>query len=450
MKRFFGFLTERNEKSRPKRREQRTLRFEEFEDRRMMAAHGTQTFQTPPMETALVASAAPTAPATVINISAAPSATAADAVNTQAKASTKIDLDVTVQSGAVVPTQAADLNLLHFFGGEKLTVPTIVKNYGPGVASGSATVNVYLSTTNKLDNGAVLLGQKTVSINLGNNATTVVSLDTTVPTTLTEGTKYFIIAKVTTPLQQSTINDVRPSDRTFEFVGTPTNNPAAFQPDASGNILYFKFIRDTLNSRFVGADYDITFRFNDPKAFIGTFEGDERFPYLKNGVPMIGLGINLNTLDSYMQHMVATSVASYYLSTTGQRLTGSDASIINMLKVQAFAGGKTYAISAQQDQTLFDLTYPDRQAPAIATLGQTVWSKINPTARIALMDQVYATGNIYSNMVPALKSLDYARAGFKLVDNAQTTKTAGWTIRAEAEYENLVYSTRTSLGGFAK
>jgi hypothetical protein len=99
---------------------------------------------------------------------------------------------------------------------------------------------------------------------------------------------------------------------------------------------------------------------------------------------------------------------------------------------------------------LFASTYTAHQAPAIATLGNSVWSRINPTARIALMDQVYATGNVYANMVPALQALDYVRAGFQLVDNAHTTQSPDWTIRAEAEYENLLYATRTTLGGIVK
>ncbi len=457
MKWFFASQNKSKRKSHSRRTAKPGLRFEQCEDRLLMAANILQLALPAPLPSATVA-VAPAVPVSTAHssalapfaVAAAPTAAATQAVTTQAKVSTTIDLDATVQSGSVTPTLAKDLNLLHFYGGEQLTVPTLVKNYGPGTASGSATVSIYLSTTNTLNANSVLLGQKTVNINLGNNATTVVSLDTKVPTTLTAGTSYFIISKVTTPLTQSTINDVRPSNRTFEFVGTPTTNLAAFQPDASGNILYFKFIRDTLNSRFVGADRDITFRFNDAQSFIGSFEGDERFPYLKNGVPMIGLGINLNTIDATTAHVLASYVASYAKSTTGQTLTGSDSAIINMLKVQAFSGGTTYAISAAQDQSLFALTYPDRQAPAIAALGNSVWSKINPTARIALMDQVYATGNVYASMLPALKSLDYVRAGFQLVDNAHTTQSAGWTIRAEAEYENLLYSTRTSLGGIVK
>lgn len=459
MKRSLFALLGGKSKSGQRRELQRTLRLEQCEERRLMAADPLTAYL--PASAPLVASAPaafvgpidPIAALRGTGIAVAPTgatakaaAAAAPVVTTQATTATKIDLDVTIKSDGVVPTQAKDLNLLHFFGGEKLTVPTVVKNYGPGVANGSATVSLYLSTTRDLGASPTLLGQKTVAVNLGNNATTAVSLDTTVPTSLTAGTKYWIVAKITTPLTQSTINDIRPSDRQFEFVGTPTNNKAAFQPDASGSVPYFKFVRDTLNSRLVAVENDIAVRINDPKLFIGSFEGDELSPYMKNGVPYLGMGINLNKLDSYMEHQVAIAVRSFYQSAYGQKLTASDALIINMLKTQATIGSKMQVISGNQDQTLFDLSYPDYTDVASNAVGATIWSRISPLAKIALADQVYANGKIYANMIVPLKALDYVRAGFQLVDNKQTTQSAGWTIRAEAEYQNLLYSTRTSLG----
>lgn len=360
--------------------------------------------------------------------------------------SAKIDLDVTVRSGEVTPTLAKDLNLLHFYGGEKLTVPTTIKNYGPDAAKGNLTVTVYLSTTNKLNNKSIELGSKTVSVNLGNNATTVVAVDTTVPSSLVAGQQYFVVAKITTPLKQSTINDERASDRKFEFVGTPTHNPAAFQPDANGKVLYFDFVRDTLNNRLAAVDRDITVRINDPKSFIGSFEGDALYPYLKNGNPTIGMGLNLNALDLDTEHLVASAVRSYYQQAYGQKLTGSDASIILMLITQAYSGSTKQAISAAQGESLFAATYPDRQAIAEAALGKSIWSRVNPLAKIAVMDQVYATGGVQANMLPSLKALDYVRAGFDLVDNARTTQSAAQTIRVKAEYQNLLYATRSGLG----
>jgi hypothetical protein len=452
------------------RRKPRALRFEQCEARQLMTASPLVMAPTLTREqpSALIAPAVPTAaaapmftaPALTAPVFAAPVytapltaaadqtglvAAAAGDVTVQKAAAKKIDLDVSVVSGAVTPTQAKDLNLLHFFGGEKLTIPTEIKNYGPGAASGSATVSVYLSTTNNLNGSPVLLGQKTVNINLGNNAKQTVALDVTVPTTLATGQEYFIVAKVTTPLSQSTINDVRASDRKFEFVGTPTN-AAAFTPNAQGKIVYFDFVRDTLKGQHALYEQNPLARMNDARSFIASFQTDATIPYLQNGVPMIGLAINLNTLDSYMEHIVASFVVGYHLSTTGQRLTGSDASIINMLKVQAYAGGRTPVISSQQADTLFDLTYPVRQQPAKDALGEAIFSRLNPLSRIAVMDMVYATGVVQANMIAPLKALDYVQAGFRLVDNPRTTSSASGKLRVEAEYQNLLWSTRSSLG----
>ena len=443
------------------RRKPRALRFEQCEARQLMTASPLVMAPTLTRETpaALIAPAVPTAPAaplftTPVLITSQAAGTdqaglmnvaAAGDVTVQKAAAKKIDLDVTVVSGAVTPTQAKDLNLLHFFGGEKLTIPTEIKNYGPGAANGSATVSVYLSTTNNLNGTPVLLGQKTVNINLGNNARQTVALDVTVPTTLATGEEYFIVAKVTTPLTQSTINDVRASDRRFEFVGTPTNT-AAFTPNAQGKILYFEFVRDTLKNRLAVLEANPLARFNDAQSFIGSFQGDELFPYLKDGVPTIGLGINLNTLDSYMEHIVASYVRGYYKSAYRQTLTGSDAAIIAMLKVQAYSGGHTAAISKANDQSLFALTYPDRQGPAKQALSDYTWSQVNPMAKIAVMDMVYATGSVQQNMISPLKDLDYVRAGFRLIDSPRTTVSEFGTLRVKAEYQNLLMSSKTALG----
>ena len=443
------------------RRKPRALRFEQCEARQLMTASPLVMAPTLTRETpaALIAPAVPTAPAaplftTPVLITWQAAGTdqaglmnvaAAGDITVQKAAAKKIDLDVTVQSGAVTPTQAKDLNLLHFFGGEKLTIPTEIKNYGPGTANGSATVSVYLSLKNQLDSSSVLLGQKTVNIKLGNNAKQTVSLDVTVPTTLASGQDYFIVAKVTTPLTQSTINDVRASDRLFEFVGTP-DNLAPFTPNAQGEILYFDFVRDTLQGRLAAKDPNPLVRINDAQSFISTFEPDALCPYLKNGVPMLGLGINLNTLDSNMEHIVASYVRGYYQANYGQVLSGSDTAIIAMLKTKAYAGSTMPVISPQQDQSLFGMTYPKRQQVAKNALTESTWSYVDPLAKIGIMDMVYATGEIQPNMILPLRNLDYVRAGFRLVDSPRTTVSTFGTLRVEAEYQNLVYGIRSSLG----
>ena len=84
----------------------------------------------------------------------------------------------------------------------------------------------------------------------------------------------------------------------FNTLGTPTNS-APFTPNAQGRILYFDFVRDTLKTRLAVLEANPLARFNDAQSFIGSFQGDELFPYLKDGVPTLGLGINLNTLEQF-------------------------------------------------------------------------------------------------------------------------------------------------------
>jgi len=379
------------------------------------------------------------------NLATTSQAAAIQTVTTQA--AKKPDLDVSIKSGAVVPTQAPDLNLLHVFGGEKLTVPTVIKNYGPGNAVGNVTVTVYLSTTRDLSASSVSLGSKTVQVNLGNNATQAVSLDVTVPPTLVAGTKYYIITKITTPIAQSTINDVRTSDRQFEFVGTPTHT-APFRPDAQGHILYFDLIRKTLNADLVIEQRDPTVRFNDPKSFIAHWEGDKLYPYLDAGnVPTIGVDIKLNSLSPTTTRILATAVRSYYRTNYGQQLSNVDADVINLLKSQAQNRSTKQAITTRDSQSLFNANYPERQQAAINALGQTAFSQVDPTARIAVMDLVYATGTVPAAMVAPLKAGDYVRAGFELMNSPRSTQNALLSARTQAEYQNLLFSKRSVLGG---
>jgi hypothetical protein len=388
-------------------------------------------------------------PVAIYGVADFPAAPAGSAVSAQAattQAARKPDLDVSIKSGAVAPTQAPDLNLLHVFGGEKLTIPTVVKNYGPGSAVGSVTVTVYLSTTRDLSASSVRLGAKTVNVNLINNATQAVSLDVTVPTTLTAGNKYYIIAKITTPIAQSTINDVRTSDRQFEFVGTPTHT-APFRPDAQGHILYFDLIRKTLNGDLVIQDRDPAVRFNDPKAFIAHWEGDKLYPYMDGNAPTIGTDVKLDNLAPNTARILATAVRNYYRTNYGQQLSNVDAEVINMLKTQARSGSTKPALAARDTQSLFNADYAQRQQAGINALGQTAFSRIDPTARIAVMDLVYATGTVPTAMVAPLKAGDYVRAGFELINSPRSTQNPLLAARTQAEFQNLLFSKRSVLGG---
>jgi hypothetical protein len=429
-----GQKSSRSSQSR-RQRSNRKFSLETLEVRRVMA-YNVMSSAVPLASDAMGTSPAPAA----LVASAVPAAT------TTADVKTKIDFDVTPDTGAIVPTQAKDLNLLHFFGGEKLTVPTVVKNYGPSTASGSVTVSIYLNTTNNVKGTPVYLGAKTVNVILADNQTQAVEVDTTIPTNLSVGTKYFIVAQVTTPLKQSTINDVRATSRQFEFIGTP-NNKAPFEPDANGQILYFNFVRNTLNGNFAIQRQDASVRTNDAMSFIGYFQNNYKTPTMVGGVPTLSVGINLNNLSSNMTHLMATYVRGYYTKTYKETLSSNDATVIAMLKSQAAAGVNKQAIDDTQSQGLFNSAYAERQQVAINALSQTTFSKLNPMARIAVMDQVYGTGTVVPEIISALQAGDYVRAGFELIDSPKTTASPQSQERIEAEYQNLLFTTRTSLGG---
>jgi hypothetical protein len=114
--------------------------------------------------------------------------------------------------------------------------------------------------------------------------------------------------------------------------------------------------------------------------------------------------------------------------------------------VQAFAGGKTPVISKANDQSLFAMTYPNCQGPAKQALSDYTWSQVNPMAKIAVMDMIYATGSVQQNMITPLRDLDYVWAGFRLVDSSRTTVSEYGTLRVKAEYQNLLMASKTELG----
>src|SRR5262245_24212473 len=62
-----------------------------------------------------------------------------------------IDLAVTLDSTKIVPSQATDLNLYHFFGNESINVPVTITNQGTDPAKGNVSVRVFLNSTPDLN-----------------------------------------------------------------------------------------------------------------------------------------------------------------------------------------------------------------------------------------------------------------------------------------------------------
>ncbi len=384
--------------------------------------------------------AAPVAASTA-STPAALTSTGAKALTTTAATTTaapKIDLDCTLATDYVVPAVAIDLNLSHFYGGEKLIMPCLIKNYGPDTAKGSVTVTAYLSTTQNSTSG-VKIGQLTTSVNLADNAAVYVGVQATVPTSLVPGTNYWIVTKITTTLKQSTINDVRTSARTFEFVGTPVNQ-AKFES------MYFDCIRSVMNhGTVVPAGTNPNYhQLNDPKTFIGYFEGDKVVPYVNyHNFASVGTGINLDGLSASMTTKVATTVRLHYLAAYGKVLSLNDNDVIKMLRDQARRGDKTVAIDAQDDGALFNADYKERQQTAITVLGSSVWSRLPMAPKIAVMDMVYEVGSVYTGVANVLRNLDYVRAGFELI-NVRPNSSDPW--RTLAQYQNMLAFQQSTLG----
>ncbi len=174
--------------------------------------------------------------------------------------------DVLPVKGVNLPTAGKALDLSFLFGNETVEVPVTITNVGNGPANGTATVQLSLSTTRTF-NPSLTLGSQTVTLhNLAANGSTEVTLGTdpkhplAIPTTLTTGTKYYLVAKVSS----STISDSNPNNNaaatssTFEYVGKPSSPPPTAKGAAawfwtgqnvpSGYKDFYHFLSDTLNT----------------------------------------------------------------------------------------------------------------------------------------------------------------------------------------------------------
>jgi GH24 family phage-related lysozyme (muramidase) len=361
-----------------------------------------------------------------------------------------IDLAVTLDSTKIVPSQATDLNLYHFFGNEQINVPVTITNQGTDPAKGNVSVKVFLNATPDLNGQPKKIGAKNEKIDLQAGASVDSTVNASIPTnSLTAGQKYYVVVQIDSGSikerdAKNDMNNTKATDRQFEFVGTPKSNSTPFT-----NGLYFKFIRDTLNGTTV---VDPGTNVSDPRSFIASFEGDRVYPYLDSaGIPTIGVGINLNSIGGTLEAHLAADVRAYYLANYGQDLSAStDAQIMTMLRNQAQAGNTTQAISATDDQALFNESYQQHAQIAQNAIG-AAWSSLSVMEQVAIVDIVYNVGSLagFPSLVTALQNGDFVRAGFELVNAQRTTQAPGLTRRTEAEYFNLLTGHQGDLGGFA-
>ncbi len=371
---------------------------------------------------------------------------------------TDINLVASLDGFKIVPTQATDLHLKQFYGGEQVTVPVTIGNDGQTEAKGQVTVELFLSTTPNLSGSITpkAFATQTTTIDLLNGKTQDVNVTSTIPinsSALVAGNSYYFVARVTsTTIKESDANNgndannIAAGDRQFEYMGTPSY----LSVFSSGT--YFQFIRDTLkNDTSAATAQNPAVNVSDPRSFIASFEGDSLSPYLDSkNIPTIGVGLNLASLSSDMVAPLAADVRSYYASQyhDNSLKTMTDKQVIAMLANQALAHVSRPAISAAADQALFNQSYLDHQKIAIAGLGQVTFNSLSAREQVAVMDQVYNGGSVYPGMAKALQHHDFLLAGFNLTDALQTQNgltARGALRRVEAEFENLLAGHKDDL-----
>jgi hypothetical protein len=368
------------------------------------------------------------------------------------------DLAASVNYTTVVPTAATDLNLYFLFGTEKVTVPVTVANVGSSTVSGTATVSLYLSTTPNLAGSPALLGSQNVSLNLAPNSQKVVNFNATIPSTLTAGKSYYLVAKVSS----STIQDPNPANnvgataRPFEFVGTPHANPAFFsgQTLGTGYKNFYQFLRDTLTGNWVIPNATTA---SNATSFIQHFEGPSLSVYTTSSDPnpTVGYGINLNALSptSSVATALANDVRAYYKAhylayyNAHPSQFATNASIISLLK--SLANTHAPVITTANQQSLFQMVLAQKQQNAMTALQNAggSWSSLSAREQVAMDDLFYNYGN-FPQMTQALANGDYLVAAFQLCDAARTTQAGnpGLNTRTEAEFQNLLYAHLASVG----
>jgi len=369
------------------------------------------------------------------------------------------DLSVLVNGDQVVPAKAKDLHLNEIFGTEKINVPVAVQNVGTDPARGSAVVDIYVSTSSTIDATSKLLSKKTIEVNLQPGGEQDLTVGVAVPKTLATGGRYYLVARLNTPIQETGgpgANDTGATATGFEFVGTPNYNLPVFS-----NGTYFRFIRDLFNGNLA-----ITTRSGaaDPSnafSFVKAFEAEVPFPYLDNASPRqptIGVGINLNAVGGAFMTELAGDVRSYYQSQGNNSWNSlTDAQVIAKLKAEAKPYGAVIhapvALSSDDDDALSQERVATFAASAQTKLG-AAWDNLNSYVQVAAIDLNYnVKGGLgaFPTFVSDLQAGDLLRAAFHLVDAKRTTQPGnpGLTARTEAEFQNVLMENQSDLGNLS-
>jgi len=386
-----------------------------------------------------------------------------------------VDLSASIDSTKVYPEQAHDLRLNSVFGGEQLIVPVTVTNLGISTASGNAQISFYLSPTPTYDKATAdpfQVGNLTnQTINLASYKAQTFTVTITVPRVHipSRGTQIYILAILSSNISESDSNNGNDSNnvaatQSYDYLGIPSQY---FDADT-----YFNIIRDTLNNtnpfENTGTSLSGPPATTDGLHFTAAFEIKGGYdnpdpaklqPYLvpsgdnKPPHPTIGIGLDLVTgLDKTIKKDLAADVRAYYLAHYHTDLSKmSDDQIIDMLKKQAQPnGGAKQALTAQNAQDLYKLTYDKAQNRAIKFVGQNAWNNLSSTARIVLTDIAFNGIGGFKNLKTDLQApvIDYVLAGFDVIDSFRTAQQVQYD-RSLADYEYLLYGFTTKLGSIS-
>jgi GH24 family phage-related lysozyme (muramidase)/PKD repeat protein len=355
----------------------------------------------------------------------------------------KADLVTTVGYDRITPASATDLNLNFFFGNESIKVPVTVQNVGAPPAQGNAKILLYLSVTPNASSGAVLIKSLDVALNLASQAKQTFTLQAAVPSTLTAGTKYYVVAKVTssTIAEASLTNNTSQTARTFEFVGTPKSNTTPFTDGT-----FLSFVRRAIKGT---PDIPTTVDRSNTAAFIRYWEGSHQEPYIDTeGHPSIGVGINLDTVSGTLKTNLAAAARSYYQATYGQTLSSDDTTVINTLKHEAQIKSGKKAISVADMNALFTQALPPYVTKARNALGATTYDALNAYQKAAVVSMTYNLGSLadFPSMIAAFQNNQLLEAGFQQVDAIRTTQAPGLTRRTGVEFANFFQGQTNLLG----
>src|SRR5262249_22822341 len=120
----------------------------------------------------------------------------------------------------------------------------------------------------------------------------------------------------------------------------------------------------------------------------GGYDNPNLGPYLDSkGIPTIGIGLNLNALDTTTKTALAADVRAFYSAQAANHVPGytnidnfNDNQVINMLKTQAQNAGSGNqgqdALTKADAQALFNQVYAKHEQAAQAAVGVPVPSNV--------------------------------------------------------------------------